>query len=125
MSKRKSESKKRRYKRTAILEKHKEQAKTVIQYFYEQHNLPKGELIIDKENHSPISLYRVIKDGGIKDIFTVINKTNNDKFVCVSTIGNDRSWLEISKFNQIGISTYGKREWDNMVAVYDDPIAFK
>lgn len=125
MSKRKSESKKRRYKRAAILEKHKEQAKTVIQYFYEQHNLPKGELVIDKENHSPISLYRVISDGGIKDIFTVINKTNNDKFVCVSTIGNGRSWLEISKFNQIGISTYGKREWDNMVVVYDDPIAFK
>lgn len=124
MSKRKSESKKRRYKRAAILEKHKSEAKEIIQHFYEQNNLPKGKLIIDKENHSPLSLYRVVKDGGIKDMFTVINKTNDDRFICVSTIENGVSWLEISKFNQIGISRYHKGNWDNMIIVYDDPIAF-
>lgn len=57
-------------------------------------------------------------------MFTVINKTNDDRFICVSTIENGVSWLEISKFNQIGISRYHKGNWDNIIIVYDDPIAF-
>lgn len=73
MSKRKSESKKRRYKRATLIKEHKEYSFGAIQYYYEIHNLPKGDLYILDEN---ISL------NTNKSTFTIKNRLNGELFFC-------------------------------------------
>lgn len=73
MSKCKSESKKRRYKRAALIKEHKEYSFGAIEYYYEIHNLPKGDLFISDEN---ISL------NTNNSSFTIKNRLNEDLFLC-------------------------------------------
>lgn len=100
MSKRKSESKKRRYKRAALIKEHKEYSFGAIEYYYEIHNLPKGDLFISDEN---ISL------NTNNSSFIIKNRLNEDLFLCEIyfypdiditsiTMNDDKSIALLSRF---------------------------
>lgn len=108
MSKRKSESKKRRYKRAAIIEKHKKRALETLEVYCEEYNLPKGEFEILEKNMF-ISLYQ-----DIYPTFTIENKLNGDLFLCISTITDSPKafeWLEIIKVKHISLGSRDPDEY--------------
>ena len=91
MSKRKSESKKRRYKRAALIKEHKEYSFGAIEYYYEIHNLPTGDLYISEEN---ISL------NTNNSSFIIKNRLNGDLFFCEITFYSLMDRTKVSKDNE-------------------------